>query len=466
MNAALLSLVIFLPTAFDAEGRPAAGTQWTYRGGVSEVKRDRPPAPQASKSFDLTLIVAESGENGTHLYWIVDERGQGAWPWLERFGRLSLDPHGKAIGPVGPALLYDYGAGKSVIALLPPLLIPPEELAGGKSWEQDGLKYEVDGPKRVAEHDTWQVGAESNLGPKRTVWVDKDTPLVVGFDERVFMDRGTEFQLSARLVGSEELSADDLQATRKAFEQLIALRTRLKRPARTQADELTPEQRSMAANELARLEPTVTFGPLAKLVRTASRETQAQSGRAEAVAQLSSQQIGKAVEKFTVESLTGKQFSESDLPNRVTVLHFWDYRDEPLKEPYGQVGYLEFLHNRRKGDGVDVYGVAVDGRLQNEQTRKAAMNSIRKLRNFMNLTYPVLLDDGILVKQFGDPRSVGVNLPLFVVIGPDSTIVHHHVGFYPVDRQEGLKELDALVAELLEKPAAADAPAAEKPGER
>ena len=45
------------------------------------------------------------------------------------------------------------------------------------------------------------------------------------------------------------------------------------------------------------------------------------------------------------------------------MLHFWEYRDQPLKEPYGQVGYLEFLFQKRKEEGVKVYGVAVDGRL-------------------------------------------------------------------------------------------------------
>jgi hypothetical protein len=62
----------------------------------------------------------------------------------------------------------------------------------------------------------------------------------------------------------------------------------------------------------------------------------------------------------------------------------------------------------------------------------------------------VLLDGGTILKQFGDPRIVGAELPLWVVIGPDGTIAHYHVGFYDVDRNEGLKRLDAAVQEAAE----------------
>jgi hypothetical protein len=62
----------------------------------------------------------------------------------------------------------------------------------------------------------------------------------------------------------------------------------------------------------------------------------------------------------------------------------------------------------------------------------------------------VLLDAGALVKQFGDPRLLGASLPLFVVIGPDGTIRHYHVGHYDVHQDQGLKELDEAVGKALE----------------
>ena len=131
----------------------------------------------------------------------------------------------------------------------------------------------------------------------------------------------------------------------------------------------------------------------------------------------------------------------------MTVLHFWDYRDVPLKEPYGQVGYLEFLYQKRKDQGLKVYGVAVDGRLKDDAERRTAITGIRKLKAFMNLTYPLVLDSGAGIKAVGDPRLVGATLPLVQASSScrDGRVSHYHVGYYEVDRQAGLKELDEAV---------------------
>ncbi|HVW36487.1 MAG TPA: hypothetical protein VHB99_04250, partial [Pirellulales bacterium] len=88
-------------------------------------------------------------------------------------------------------------------------------------------------------------------------------------------------------------------------------------------------------------------------------------------------------------------------------------------------------------------------RFDDEASRGAAASGVRKLKSFMNLSYPILFDGGKLVKEFGDPRLVGATLPLFAVIGPDGKILHYHVGFYEVDRQQGLKELDQVIGEAL-----------------
>lgn len=451
MFASLMALVLAFPIAAGAEGMPTAGTQLTFRGGVAEVGRDRTQPPQPGKTFDLILWVAESDDAGTQLFWLVDERGQGAWPWIEHFGRLMLDPQGKAVGPQGPALLYDYGSGRNVIPIVAPFLTTDTPLAKGAEWQQDGFEHEVEAGKQIDDRDTWQVAVRNSFGLKRTLWVDKKSPLVVNLTERVFMDKGTEYQLEMKLVGAETTPADQHKATKAGFASLIDLREKLKRPARTQSEEFTPEQRMLLAEQIPQLQKSITAGSLAKVVQTAARELQIQSGRADALAKLGEKHLGQAVEKFSVVSLVGEAVTEADLKDAIAVLHFWEYRDEPLKEPYGQVGYLEFLHNRFKGDGVKVYGVAVDGRLQSDATRRAAAAGIRKLKSFMNLTYPILLDDGELIKQFGDPRLLGATLPLFAVVGRDGKIAHYHVGFYPVDRQDGLKELDAVVDGLVKE---------------
>jgi hypothetical protein len=88
--------------------------------------------------------------------------------------------------------------------------------------------------------------------------------------------------------------------------------------------------------------------------------------------------------------------------------------------------------------------------LNEESTRGAVTAGIRRLKSFMNLSYPIVLDGGSLIKRFGDPRLVGASLPLVVVVGPEGKIVHYHVGHYEVDRQDGLKQLDDVVHRALE----------------
>jgi peroxiredoxin len=229
---------------------------------------------------------------------------------------------------------------------------------------------------------------------------------------------------------------------------LVELRAKLNRPARTEDDHWTAEQRAVLSEDLPAVAKAVS-GPLAKLVRGAGRDLDVQAGRANAIAELSAEHEGKPAGKFEIKGTAGDVLSDADLNGKVTVLHFWDYRHEPLEEPYGQVGYLEFLYSRHKTDGIKVYGIAVDSRLNEEQTRGAVFSGVRKLKAFMNLSYPILFDGGEVLKLFGDPRQVGATLPLFVVVGPDGKILHYHVGSYEVDKQEGLKQLDAVVSGAL-----------------
>ncbi len=222
-------------------------------------------------------------------------------------------------------------------------------------------------------------------------------------------------------------------------------------PAQSQELNWNKEQVELLRSQLPAVTEAAAATPLARVVAAAARDVQLQSGRNDAVAMLSEKSISRPVEPFSIKGLGGDALDRAGLAGHVTVLHFWDYRDEPLKEPYGQVGYLDFLYQRRKAAGLQLYGVAVDGRLADDKTRAAAERSVKKLKAFMNLSYPILLDNGELLKAFGDPRLVGANLPLFVVIGPDQKVIHYHVGNYDVHQDQGLKELDEVVAAALQK---------------
>jgi AhpC/TSA family len=441
LSAALAPLLVSADSSLDV------GTQLSYRGAVEAQAGDSTKGP---KTFDLTLWITSKSENGGEVFWLVDERGNGEFPWPSRFGRAPLDA-GYHTSGLGPALLYDRGEGRSVVNVALPFLVAAEPLAAGAEFQQGNLAFHVDKAGQAAERAVWHVSVRDPFGPRRTLAVDQKSPLVVAMSERVTMGRGEEYRLSLELVSSQPLPGDQLAALVGAIERLSAVRDKLNLAAQSQEIDWKSEQLDLLEKELPGVVQSAAGTPLSKLAAAAKRDVALQSGRNDALAHLQTKFDGRAVEEFSVRGLTGESLSLSDLKGQVTVLHFWDYRDEPLKEPYGQVGYLDFMYHHRKEGGLRLYGVAVNGRLGDASTRGAAERSVKKLTAFMNLSYPVLLDSGALLKQFGDPRVLGANLPLFVVIGPDAKIVHYHVGHYEVHQDQGLKELDEVVLKALEK---------------
>ena len=176
------------------------------------------------------------------------------------------------------------------------------------------------------------------------------------------------------------------------------------------------------------------------------RDVRQQTAREGGLSQLVANRVGKPSPAFELPTLNRRGFKSSQLEGKVTILHFWDYLGDPLVEPYGQVGYLDFLYGKRRDEGVQVVGVAVDKRLGTKD--REPLRKIRKLRQFMNLSYPIALDNGKVLESFGDPRVVGAKLPLYVVIGPDGKVTHYHAGFYQIKVDEGLRQLDAEINRL------------------
>lgn len=448
MSTALFTLA--LASSLLSAGEPlTTGTQLHYRGAVAPLDEDG-AVGEPQKSFDLTLLLAGVGRPDARAYWLVEERGRGNWPWVERFGASPVDAAWQAEEATLPALLYDGGETKSTIPLELPMFVADRPLSADLTWETDRWSYLVVKDEEIDGRATWKVQVSNSYGPKRTVWVEREGALVVGLTERVFMGMGQEFELRMRLQDAEQVAEDKLAALAAGYDAMIALRGQLDREPREESGDWNDKQLELLAEHLPAAEQAVTGGGLVKLVKAARRDLELQAGRASAVGRLAAEQEGRTVEAFEAEGTSREKLSEADLAGRVTILHFWDYR-EPLEEPYGQIGYLDFLFNQRQGTKLQVYGVAVDARLAEEDTRSAAVRGVKKVKSFMNLSYPVLLDEGRLIKQFGDPRLLGAELPLFVVIGSDGTIVHYHVGFYEVDRNQGLKALDEIVNQALQQ---------------
>ena len=448
MSTAILLLVLVPLAAADAE--VSEGTLLTYRGSMLPVKDD---GGLTKKEFTLQAILTrgDGADAAVELLWALDETGRGHWPWLAHFGKWAIDPAKRDDGAAGPSLLYERPEGKSVAPLPQLFFSAAEGLEKGKAWSEGRLEYRVTGDAKKAGRTCWEVDVRSPYGHKRTIWLAQDSPLVVAVRETVFIGQGDQHDLFVELAEARELSAEQLAAAEAAFAEALRLRTALGVDPRPQRAELNPEQLTKLREQLPKLVAAAAETPLAGVLKVAQQDTQAQKGRSGAMEALRDAIVGKPLGDFKLDDIAGKTLTQESLAGKVTVLHFWEYRDMPLEEPYGQVGYLDFLRRSRGAAGVQVIGIHVDEKLSDGATRRGSIAAARRLKAFMNLGYNVLLDDGELLKRLGDPRAAGGKLPLFVVIGKDGTVVEYHAGLYDVRPDRGLFELDAIVAKALEK---------------
>jgi peroxiredoxin len=292
------------------------------------------------------------------------------------------------------------------------------------------------------------VRVTADRGLVRTMLVDESNHQVVSVEQKFFMGRGDQFKLKMQLDSQKQLSDDESLMTANTLTALLKLQMALGRSPDEQRPELTLKQVNMVNAQLAALERLSTETSFADLVAAIRRDVKSQLKRQTDVANLGKNLVGKVAPPFALTALTGQEIPAKQYRGKPVILHFWTYNGEKLEEPYGQVGYLDFLSNRYRESGVKVYGVAVDSRIVKNKERPATIRSIRKLQDFMNLSYDLTIDDGTLLDRFGDPRAVGAKLPLWVVIAPDGRVAHYHAGFHTVERQTGLKALDDVVSNL------------------
>jgi hypothetical protein len=283
-------------------------------------------------------------------------------------------------------------------------------------------------------------------GRHQSLNVDASSGVVVTGEQRVFMGRGEEFQLRIELTGEQVLAGAALASNRAAGLQLVALQTSLARKPDPRNADLQPEQLAGVRAQLPALQQAAGGTIWVRLVETITRDVQQQGRKQEGLAGLEKKFVGQEVRWSDLTLLSGKTLAADELKGKVVVLQLWEYNGEQLLEPYGQVGYLDFLSHQQKKRGVRVVGVAVD--IKGDKAA-AAKRSARKLKEFMNLSYDIAVDDGTLLELLGDPRSLGAALPLWVVVDGTGHITHYKVGLYDLKPDEGLRQLDEAVIQTL-----------------
>ena len=428
----------------------APGLELRYSGTLSRVTRGT--VDQPLKKFTLFAVASRQAE-GTKLTYLSDERGGGSWAWPERFGTIELNGKQQAAKDATIRLLAEHEGHLYPIPLRQPFFEHSDKLAvldkddGEDTWEAGSFSYEVaEGAKKIKDRDCHLIRVSTNNGRKQKLWVSKqDHLLLVAAEQQVFMGRGDEFQLKFELESVKPLDAPALAKLQKPFQILGDLKTQMNRLDGETKPELSEAQTAAARKVVDQLQIEAESTPLSPLAAVISRDVKSQTQRADDVANVSKKFVGQPAPAFELTTLEKKTVSSKDLAGKIIVLHFWDYDSDPLVEPYGQVGYLDFLSNKRKRYGVEVVGVAVNESFADPAKTTGALRSVRKLREFMNLGYPIATDDGTLVAKFGDPRKLGAKLPLWVVIDPDGKIAHYNVGFYAIKPDEGLRPLDEAV---------------------
>lgn len=443
------SLGPYLATfALLAAPSPEAGTVLQYRGTFVAQKGE---VADSKKSFDLAWLVLSADATTNSLAWTLAEEGKGAWGWPDRFGKLEFGEAGTTSGP-SPALLYERSDGRSVVGLFPPL-VPADvaKLQKDATWQHDKLDYVVTGQQTAGGRPVWRIEARNAYGVRRVLVVETQRPVVRSYRERVFIGQGQEFELLVELVDESKLGEAELAKAEAAFGKLTDLRERLAYPGRALRIEWNDKQLETLKETAPKLAGLSETAVLAGVARAVEQDVRSQKGRAGAVASLREKIVGQAAGKWSLAAIRGEPLDSAKLAGKATVLHFWEYRDAPLEEPYGQIGFLDFLYRKRNQDGkVQVIGVAVDDQASDPDVKRRVGQSATRLKSFMNLSYPVYVDDGSVLKMFGDPRVAGGKLPLFVIIGVDGKVVEYHAGLFEVQRDRGLEELDKLVTKALE----------------
>jgi len=416
------------------------GTLLTYRGSFQPVKLER---PDAGKSFELSVLIGRTTDDATEVYWLLADTGRNPIPWSERWGKLAWSRDKKTIeGPI-PGFLYEHVSGKTPVNIAPPLPLFDEELKSGATWLEGKVEVTVTEGEAVNDRPTWDIVARTLIGRRRTMTIDREDQRVYALRENVFVGQGDEHLLKYQLVESKRLDGDALTTAAAAFDAWTGLREEWKGAMEDRAPQSIAAARKGAAAKVPELRKASEGTPLAALADVAARQLKSDDEQTAAVGAMRTRAIGKPLAKFELKDTAGKASSNEGLAGKVTILHFWSYRDENLREPYGQVGYLDFVARKYDAAKIQVIGVAVAPEDPDQLPGQRGM--VRRFRDFMNLSYPVLLDDGSLLDKLGDPRKAGQELPLFVVVDGKGNVVEYKAGLYEVKRDQGLNELEAIV---------------------
>lgn len=123
--------------------------------------------------------------------------------------------------------------------------------------------------------------------------------------------------------------------------------------------------------------------------------------------------IGKVAPAYTATRLDGGLASLDELRGRVVLLNVWATWCAPCRE---EIPYLQSLHDRHAGNGLEIVGVSVDAAGSEE--------TIREFQRDFGMKYPIWLDPDERVQTL----YLALGVPASYLIDRDGVLRWKHLG--------------------------------------
>ena len=318
---------------------------------------DKGEAEVTTKKIKLAVLQTSADGQSGRSYWVVSENGRGELSWPMRFGTAdwsSTDSRGLFVGVDairGPAVLYQFEEERTGFVPIAMPRLNGTEIKADESWKQGAVTYRVIEEEAVGGIPAWRIVGFTNIGVKRTIWVSKSGTQVLSLNERVVLGRGLMHDLDLKLVQQIDLDDNLERKMATAFDVFLKFRGRLGVEKQAREINWSDEQLALLRENVERLVKVSVETPLESIGQTLADDIKNQKGRNNSVAVLAERAMNKSLGDFgdlEFDTYRGAELNADTLKGKVTILHFWEYKDSPLAEPYGQVGYLDFLLRRYK----------------------------------------------------------------------------------------------------------------------
>ena len=138
-------------------------------------------------------------------------------------------------------------------------------------------------------------------------------------------------------------------------------------------------------------------------------------------------EIGKPAPDYRAVSLTGDSVSLADARGRVVLLNVWATWCHPCRQ---EIPVLQALHEQYASRGLELVGVSVDARGEED--------TIREFANDFRMTYPVWLDPDERVQS----TFLAIGVPATFLIDRDGVLRWRHIGPVRPNDSTLARELD------------------------